>query len=94
MTLILIKHAVKDYPTWKTEFDAFSDVRKSFGEQSYRIWHPETDQNNLTLLFEWDSTDNARRFLKSPQLKEAMQKAGVAGEPDIQFLHETASGKL
>jgi len=94
MTLVLIKHAVKDYPAWKTEFDAFRDVRKSFGEQSYRIMQPETDQNDLTLLFEWDSTDNARKFLDSPQLKETMQKAGVTSKPEIQFLHETASGKL
>jgi len=93
MTLVLIKHAVKDYTAWKSEFDAFGEVRRSDGEQSYRIWHPENDQNNLTLLFEWDSADNARKFLASSQLKDAMQKAGVTSQPEIQFLKETASGK-
>jgi heme-degrading monooxygenase HmoA len=94
MTLVLVKHAVKDYTAWKSVFDGFADFRRASGEKSYRIWQPENDGNNLTLLFEWDTPENAHKFMESSRLKETMQKAGVASQPEIQYLHEAASGKL
>ena len=94
MTYVLVKHKVRDYPAWKTEFDNFSDFRKSSGEKSYRILRPAGDDNNLTLLFEWDSDANAEKFFTSSKLKLAMQQAGVAEEPNIQFLSEIARGVI
>jgi quinol monooxygenase YgiN len=94
MTNVLVKHKVKDYLSWKAVFDGFADFRKSSGEKSYRIMQPKEDPNDLTLLFEWDNLDNAQKFMKSPELKSAMQKAGVAEEPNIQFLNEVDEGTL
>ena len=78
MTNVLIKHRVNDFAAWKNVFDNFVDFRKSSGEKSYRILHAGDDSNDLTILFEWDSKTNAETFLASSELKDAMQKAGVA----------------
>ena len=94
MTHVMIKHKVQDYAAWKAEFDNFADTRRSSGEKSYRILHPSDDPNDLTLLFEWDSPENAETFLSSKELKSTMQRAGVAEEPKIQFLNEVAKGNL
>jgi heme-degrading monooxygenase HmoA len=88
----MINHKVRDYGAWKAEFDNFADVRRSSGEKSYRILHPSDDRNDLMLLFEWDSLKNAETFLASPELKSAMQRAGVTEEPKIRFLNEVAQG--
>ena len=94
MAHILIRHRVNDYAAWKSAFDEFIGFRRSGGEKTYRIYHPEDDPNNLILLFEWDSIDNARTFLGSQELKETMQQAGVAEAPEISFLHEADRGTV
>lgn len=94
MSQVLITHRVKEYAAWKSIFDNFADFRKSSGEKSYRILHPVDDPNDLTLLFEWDTQENAESFLASAELKTTMEKAGVAEAPKIQFLNEVAKGTL
>lgn len=94
MTNVLIKHRVNDFTAWKTEFENFADYRKAGGEKSHRILQTAHDPNELVLLFEWDSPDKARRFLESSELKEAMDKAGVAGQPEVHFLDEAFHGTL
>lgn len=94
MTHIIVKHKVNDYAAWKAEFDNFADFRKSSGEKSYRILQPTEDPNDLTLLFQWDSLQNAETFMGSSELKAAMKSAGVAEEPEIQFFNEVAEGSV
>lgn len=94
MSQLLIKHKVTDYAAWKTVFDNFADFRKSSGEKSYRILHAADEPNNLTLLFEWDSQENAETFLSSEKLKSTMEEAGVSEAPEIQFLNKVAEGAL
>jgi len=92
MAYMLVRHNVKDYPAWKRVFDDLIDTRRASGEKTWQIWHQDDDPHNLWLLFEWDNLKNARAFANSEALKEAMQKAGVTGHPDIQFLEENDRG--
>jgi heme-degrading monooxygenase HmoA len=46
------------------------------------------DPNELVILLEWDSSENARRFADAEDLREAMQRAGVADRPDVYVLEE------
>ncbi len=94
MTHILIKHRVNDYAKWKEVFEGFADNRRSGGEGSYQILHSSDNPNDLTLLFEWDSKENAKKFLQSQELKSAMDRAGVAEEPKIQFMNQVSEGTL
>ncbi|MFQ5855124.1 MAG: antibiotic biosynthesis monooxygenase [Anaerolineae bacterium] len=92
MAYVSVRHRVKDYPTWKSTFDAFIENRKAGGEKTYQILHPVDDPNNLVLIFEWDTAENAQTFLSSPQLREAMGEAGVLEAPEIYILEEVARG--
>lgn len=94
MAHVLVKHIVNDYAGWKKVFDNFSDFRKQSGEKSFQIFHPGDNPNNLTLLFEWDTEQNAETFLGSTELKTAMQNAGVTEEPNIQILNQLDKGAL
>ena len=94
MTKVLIRHRVHDYPKWKAEFDKFVNTRRSGGEKSFSIMHPSNDPHDLVLLFEWDRVENARTFFESSELQSAMERAGVAEKPAIQFLLEEDNGKL
>jgi heme-degrading monooxygenase HmoA len=90
----MIRHKVNDYPAWKKEFDDFAETRKTSGERSFQIFQPENESENLFLLFEWDSVDNARKFFESSILKETMERAGVIEAPEIRFLSEADRGAL
>ena len=91
---VLAQHKVQDYAKWKTVFDEVAKFRKSSGELSFNILHSENDLNELTMIFEWDSFENAKKFMTSSELKAAMQQAGVSEEPRIQFLNQVAKGTL
>ena len=92
MAYMVVRHSVQDYDAWKSVFDSVRDLRKRNGEMSYQILREDNGSNALVALFEWDNLDNARRYAASPELKEAMQRAGVTGKPEISFLEEAARG--
>ena len=94
MAHLLIKHKVKDYPSWKKVFDGFIETRKAGGEKSFQIMHPKNDANNLLGIFEWDTLENAQKFANSSELKEVMGNAGVIDQPEVYFLEEYAAGKV
>ena len=88
MASMLVQHQVKDYAEWKRVYDSVADMRSTNGELSDRIYRDESDPNKLTVMFKWDTLANARKYAQSPELKAAMEKAGVEGPPNISFLNE------
>lgn len=94
MAYVFVKHIVKNYTDWKSAFDAFIETRRAGGEKSFQIFHPDDEPNNLFLMFEWDSLDNARKFMSSEDLKNKMKEAGVIEEPQIHFLNELDKGVI
>jgi antibiotic biosynthesis monooxygenase (ABM) superfamily enzyme len=92
MAYMFVRHSVQDYEAWKSVFDSVSDLRKRSGEKSYQILRQDNGSSSLIALFQWDNLDNARKYAASPELKEAMQRAGVSGKPEILFLEEAARG--
>jgi heme-degrading monooxygenase HmoA len=92
MAYMLVRHSVEDYEAWKSIFDSNSDLRRRNGEKSYQILRQDNGSNNLIGLFQWDSLDSARAYAASPELKAAMERAGVTGKPEVLFLEESARG--
>ena len=92
MAYMFVQHSVQDYEAWKSVFDSVGDLRRRSGEKSYQILRQDNDSNSLIALFQWDNLDNARKYAASPELKAAMERAGVTGKPEISFLKEAARG--
>ena len=88
MTTMLIQHKVKDFTEWKKVFDSAAGLRSSSGELSTQIFQDASDPNSLTIMNKWDSLENAQKFAHSPELKAAMEKAGVTSPPTVTFLNE------
>ena len=92
MAYMFVRQEVKDYEAWKSVFNRGDDLRRRNGAKSYQVLRPQNGSSEVDVLFEWDDLDNARRFASSAELKEAMQRAGVIGKPEILFLEESARG--
>jgi len=88
MASMLVQHKVKDFAEWKNVYDSVADLRASNGELSDQIYRDASDPSRLTVIFKWDSMANAQKYANSPELKAAMEKAGVDGPPNISFLNK------
>jgi quinol monooxygenase YgiN len=88
MATMLIQHKVMNFAEWKKGFDAKFELRKSNGELSNQVYQDASDPNQVTVVNKWNSLANAQKFAQSPELKAAMEKAGVEGLPSISFLNE------
>jgi quinol monooxygenase YgiN len=90
MVYIHIRHRVKDYARWREGYDNHAPARQAGGAVGEaQVMRNVEDPNDVTVLLEWSDLQKARAFIQSVSLKEAMQKAGVQGSPEVRFL-ETA----
>jgi quinol monooxygenase YgiN len=90
MIYIYVRQNVEDYATWREVFDQHAPTRQAGGatDEVY-VMRNIDDPNEVTVILGWSDVAKAQAFTQSPDLKEAMQKAGVTGPPEIRFL-ETA----
>jgi heme-degrading monooxygenase HmoA len=88
MPYMLIRHKVEDYAKWKPVFDAHGATRRAGGCKGGRLYRNANDPSEVVVVLEWESIEKALQFTQSPELREAMQQAGVADQPDVYFLEE------
>ncbi len=85
---------VKDYVAWKADFDDYKAGRRESGQGDYRIFHTPDDPNNLVLLVEWDSLENAKTFMESSKLRELEHESHVTDPGETFYLVEVDEGTL
>lgn len=87
MVYIHVQHTVEDYAKWREGFDNHAPARQAGGatDEAYVMRNVE-DPNEITIILGWSDLEQARAFSQSASLKEAMQKAGVTGPPEVRFL--------
>src|SRR5262245_9924331 len=89
MGTLVIRHKVKDYGKWRPAFDGHARAQTSAGLTNPRVFRSSDDKNEVVILFDTDDTNKAKDFVASPDLKEAMAKAGVMDIPTVYFLETT-----
>jgi quinol monooxygenase YgiN len=82
---LYVRHEVTDYATWRKAYDSFGVTRKKLGVTSQAVYRSTDDANDITVTHEFASVEKAKAFAASPELKAAMEKAGVKGPPQIWF---------
>ncbi len=88
MSSLLVRTTVADYAAYRSVFDSHAALRRANGANGVvQIYQDVDNPNQVTTLVEWDSVENMRKFASSPELKEAMQAAGVTGAPEVHFLN-------
>jgi hypothetical protein len=85
---VMIRHKVKDFDAWKVGFDAHAGKRSEAGLSGKQLLRSSDDGNEVVILLEAKDLDRAKAFIASPDLRETMQKFGVADKPDVYFLSE------
>jgi len=86
MVTVVISHECKNYSVWRKIFDADEVNRSKAGFKSTGVYHSFDNANKITILGEAPSVDAIQGFLSNPALKEAMEKGGVIGIPEVKIL--------
>ncbi|MCH7584490.1 MAG: hypothetical protein IH941_04935 [Acidobacteria bacterium] len=89
MIVAAIRHPVNDYDEWKTAFDTYPPTEH--GALFARVNRSVDDPNMVAVIAGFETLEGAKAFLDSPELKQKMMEAGVAGEPRIELYEEVAS---
>lgn len=88
MASMLIRHKVEDYARWRPLFDEHGAVRKTYGFKGGYLMRSADNPNEIVLYFEVEDLARARQFAQSDNLRQVMQQAGVADQPDIFFFDQ------
>ena len=87
-------HKVSSFDDWMFGFEKGIDVRTNGGVISSQIFQSVNDSNLIAVLTECASMEALKKFLDSPDLKEAMKKGAVVGKPDFYFLEQAGKGSV
>ena len=86
MIYVMVRHQVADFGKWKSAYDAHAPARAKAGLKELHVLRNIDNPDEIVLLFSADDLGKAKAFVASQDLREAMEKAGVTGKPDICFL--------
>jgi hypothetical protein len=90
MATMIVKHRVASFESWKKVFDEMDAVRSKHGWTSHLVLRDATDPNVVTIVNRMKTLDGAKAYGGSPELRAAMQRAGVQGPPEISFNEDAA----
>jgi heme-degrading monooxygenase HmoA len=88
MAVMMVQQKVKSSPEWKKVYDSIAGLRVANGQLSDQVFQDASDLTKVTVIIKWNSMENAQKWAQSPEMKAAMEKAGVLGPPSISFLNE------
>jgi len=83
---IIVMHPVQDYDAWRLAYDAFDDYRRANGIVGQAVSRNYDDSNQVIVYHQAEDVNALRNFVESAELRDAMERAGVVGEPDIRFI--------
>ena len=89
MIVVAIQHPVADYETWKSVYDGRNPG--TFGALFARVNRMVSDPNMVTVVAGFESIEAANGMIESPDLKAAMDKAGVTAAPRFEVYEEAES---
>ena len=91
MIYVLVRFTVEDLAKWKTVFEESADFRKGFGSMGVRGFSKSGNPNEVVILGEYADKDKAMQMFQSQEFREATQRAGVQGPPEVTFLDQVVN---
>ena len=78
---LFIRHTVSDYKAWRNVYDGFASTQKAMGVTAQAVYHSADNPNDIEVTHDFAAIAAAQTFAGSPDLRKAMQGAGVVGAP-------------
>lgn len=81
----MVRHSVSDYDAWRKIYEDADTIRAAHGCTAERVLRAPGDTSDLLILHEFPSVEQAEAFAANPDLRSAMEQAGVVGAPRIEI---------
>ena len=91
MIYVLVRFSVEDLSKWKITFEEAAGMRKNFGSMGVRAFSKAGSPNEVVILGEYADKEKAMQMFQSQEFREATQRAGVKGAPEVTFLNEAVN---
>jgi quinol monooxygenase YgiN len=94
-TLMAIDHRVADFDEWKKVYDGARGMQAAGGVRFQQVLRSPSEPNRIYVTHVFDSREAADAFLADPELKSAMEGAGVdASSVNVMFFEIVESGAV
>ena len=74
---LFVRHDVADFGAWKKGYDSHADWQKKMGVFNQAVYQSTSNPNDVTVIHDFHSLEEAKVFLASAELKDRMDKIGV-----------------
>lgn len=88
MAYVLVRISVEDVATWMPVFEQAAAIRKNSGSKGVQALANVDSPNEVLIFGEYEDVEKARQMFQSQELRDAMQRAGVKGPPQLTFMNE------
>lgn len=88
MIHVLVRLTVEDVAKWKPVFEEAAALRKNFGSMGVHAFSKVDNPNEIFILGEYEDKDKAMQLFQSQEFREATQRAGVKGPPEVTVLNQ------
>jgi quinol monooxygenase YgiN len=85
---MIIRHPVEDYAAWRSVYDSVEGLRQQYGCFGAEVLVDPNDKEDVFVLHRFPTIEQAQAFGASDELRDAMERAGVAGPPRIEIAVE------
>jgi hypothetical protein len=82
---MFVRLEVVQFSEWVKTYDGFAPARKAAGITESTLWQSADDPNDVTIINDFPSLQQARAFAASGELKDAMRNSGLKGPPQVWF---------
>jgi hypothetical protein len=82
---LTVRHHVRDYAAWRKVYDEAESLRSQHGCTAQRVMRLPEDGNDLFIIHDFPTAEQAGSFADDPALREAMGRAGVEGAPLVEI---------
>jgi hypothetical protein len=83
---LIVRHPVNDYDTWLAAYESVFPLHKQYGVTSSQVLHAPGDLNDITVIHNFSTLEDAQGLAGDPALKAAMERGGVSGAPRIEIV--------
>ncbi len=84
----VVWHTVRDCDAWRKLCDSFEPLQKSCGLLEESVYQDPANPNDVLVLHRFASLDKAEAMLNKAEVREAMGRAGVVGQPRVELFED------
>jgi hypothetical protein len=82
---MFVRLEVVQFSEWVKTYDGFAPARKAAGMTESTVWQSADDPNDVIIINDFPSLEQARAFAASGDLRDAMRNSGLKGPPQVWF---------